>query len=291
MSRFVAVDLSGLEPPDIVETLDYETILGEMLEDAVARLRADGVPYDVEALESDPVVKVLEAAAYRETILRARVNSSVKAVMIAYAQKADLEQRAAHYGVTRLEGETDAALLERIQLAPEALATTGPAGAYRFHVRTHDVSIRDVGTRRVIETDGNERHVQVRVSFLTDTGDGTPSTELIASVTARLHDEDIKPLTDELLVMPPPISEYTVDCQLQIASGPDAATVVAASKAAIEAYCAARHRIGHTVYRSGIVAAAKVAGVEDVTLVTPAANIVPDPDGAAYATAVTVTQA
>lgn len=291
MSRFVAVDLAGLEVPNVIEVLDYETILTESIEYAVAALRADGVPYDVEALESDPVVKVIEALAYRETIIRARINADLKAILLAYAQGSDLEHRAAFYSVARMAGELDEPMRERTQLAIEALATTGPPGAYRFHARTVDPTIRDVNPRRTTVVEDGERHVQVVLTFLTSSGDGVPDAALIDKVRERLFEEDIKPLTDELSVVAPTITGYTVDVGLTLANGPDKATVIATALAAVQAYCASRHRIGYTVYRNGIVAAAKVAGVENVTVNSPATDIIPDPDGAAYATAVVVAEA
>src|SRR5690606_17245852 len=64
-----AVDLSRLPPPDVVQALDYETILAELQVDLAARLP------DFDAfLESDPAIKLLEIVAYRELLLRQRVN-------------------------------------------------------------------------------------------------------------------------------------------------------------------------------------------------------------------------
>ena len=74
---FTSVDLSQLPPPDVVETLDFETILAEMLAD----LRARDAVFDA-LVESDPAYKILEAAAYRETLIRQRVNEAARAVML-----------------------------------------------------------------------------------------------------------------------------------------------------------------------------------------------------------------
>lgn len=73
----------------MVETLDFETILAERKatlislypedeQDAVARTLT---------LESEPLVKYLEENAYREVILRQRINEAAKAGMVAYAIK------------------------------------------------------------------------------------------------------------------------------------------------------------------------------------------------------------
>ncbi|ENY0935238.1 baseplate assembly protein, partial [Enterobacter hormaechei] len=98
------VDLSQLAAPDVVEELDYETILSERKatlvslypeeqQEAVARTLM---------LESEPIVKLLEENAYREVIWRQRVNEAARAAMLAYATGADLDQIGANYNVKRL---------------------------------------------------------------------------------------------------------------------------------------------------------------------------------------------
>lgn len=75
MSRaYSPIDLSGLPLPEAVEVLDYEAILGELRADLLAQ-----APELAEALalESEPLVKLLQVAAFRELLTRARVNDSV----------------------------------------------------------------------------------------------------------------------------------------------------------------------------------------------------------------------
>lgn len=76
-STFTAVDLSRLPAPTIVETLDFDTIYGQML----AALQALVPAFDA-TVESDPVIKLLQVAAYRELLLRARVNDAARARFI-----------------------------------------------------------------------------------------------------------------------------------------------------------------------------------------------------------------
>ncbi|MDX7379640.1 baseplate J/gp47 family protein, partial [Enterobacter hormaechei] len=98
------VDLNQLAAPDVVEVLDYETILAERKatlvslypeeqQEAVARTLT---------LESEPIVKLLEENAYREVIWRQRVNEAARAVMLAYAAGSDLDQIGANSSVPRL---------------------------------------------------------------------------------------------------------------------------------------------------------------------------------------------
>jgi phage-related baseplate assembly protein len=290
--RFTAINLSGMDAPDVVERLDYEQILAEMKALAVAKLAAEGIAYDVDALESDPAVKVLEVAAYRELVLRARVNTAARAVMLAYASGRDLEHLGAYFGVKRMvvtpaaNGnpvvmEDDERLRERIQLAPEALSTCGPVGAYRFHAMTVDGAIKHVG---VLKPAPGEVHVLP----LTIHGDGTPPLDLLQRIRLRLLDDTLRPLTDVVTVRAPGKVAYTVEVALDVAYGPDPGIVRAAAEARVRAYVAERHRVGLVVALAGIIAAAKVAGVDNVHVASPPADVAPAADQFAHAAAVTV---
>ena len=90
------IDLSALDPPDLVETLDFEEVYQRKLEH-FKRIYPDWTA----ALESDPVVKLLELAAYEEIRFRARVNDAGRAVLLAYATGADLEHLAALWNLKK----------------------------------------------------------------------------------------------------------------------------------------------------------------------------------------------
>lgn len=94
------IDLSKLPPPQLIEELDYEVILAEMRE-KMQELCPEWTGYE---LESDPANKVLEVAAYREMLLRQRVNEAVRGVMVAFAAGSDLDHLAAFYPEERLPG-------------------------------------------------------------------------------------------------------------------------------------------------------------------------------------------
>jgi phage-related baseplate assembly protein len=79
MSGLTAVDLSQLPAPAVVEAISFEQIFAEMLADL--RVRDDTF---TALTESDPSYKVLQVAAYREMLLRQRVNDGAKAVMLPY---------------------------------------------------------------------------------------------------------------------------------------------------------------------------------------------------------------
>lgn len=281
MARFAAPDLTGLTAPDVVEELDYEDILVELKDDVTKRMAAMGVDYDVAMLESDPVVKVLEVAAYRETLLRARVNTAARAVMLAYAQENDLDQLGVYYGVERVPDEDDERLRERVQLAPEALSTAGPIGAYIFHAMAADDTVKSVA---VVNPEPGKVHVYPLVM----SGDGIPSYAVLEKIRKRLVQDDIRPLTDMVQVIAPTKKEYAISITLKIGDGPDPSIVKDAAVAKVKAYLESRHICGKTIHRSGIISAAHVSGVEAVTLTTPAQDVVPEANEVAIYSTMTV---
>jgi phage-related baseplate assembly protein len=144
----MALDFSTLPSPDIIEVLDNETIVNALVADIVVRFAAAGVQYDVGNLEVDPVKIVLEAAAARETLLRARINDAAKANLVMYATGGDLDHLAGFYDVTRLIGETDDQLRARVILAIQARSPGGSKYWYEAAARRAEVRIRDVAVYR-----------------------------------------------------------------------------------------------------------------------------------------------
>lgn len=288
---FSAVDLSGLPFPQAVKSLDFETILAAMLADLRARY-----PEFSALVESDPAYKVLEVCAYRELLVRQDNNESIKAVMLAYAEKSDLDQIAARYDVERLlldagddtttppippTYEDDTSLRRRVQLAFEGFSTAGPVGAYIFHSLSAHPHALDAAAESPIPG-------AVNVAVLSRVGDGSASDELISAVAAALNEGDTRPMTDSVTVQSAVITNYTVAATINTYSGPDSAVVMASAQAAIEAYTQRNHRMGRDITLSGIYAALHQEGVQNVTLAQPVASIACDWNQAAYCTGITL---
>ncbi|EEQ05233.1 Baseplate assembly protein J [Yersinia bercovieri ATCC 43970] len=87
-----------------MEALDYETLLAERKAELIALYPADEQAAITRtlSLESEPLVKLLQENAYRELVLRQRVNEAAQAVMVAYANGSDLDQLGANNNVQRL---------------------------------------------------------------------------------------------------------------------------------------------------------------------------------------------
>lgn len=298
MSRFAAIDLSSLPVPEVVETLDYEAILASLKADFLARYPE----YSAGDLESDPAVKLLETAAYRETILRQRVNDAARQRMLTYATGADLEAIGADMGVYRLTldvgdpeavppvdptYESDADLRRRIQLAPESLTTAGCEGGYVFNALTAGETPVSIAVASPDETtvtltytfDAGGLSAKIKdatairpeagsvlVTILGRVGDGTVDAETIATVTANLSAEGVRPLCDEVTVQSATIKPYTVTALLTVYDGLDRDAIEAAAGESMQAVAGKRHALGEKMTRSVADAALHVAGVQNVTL-------------------------
>ena len=100
------MSLKTLPTPSVIEELDYEKIKQGIMDNVKVKL--DGY----EPLESDPIMAVIEACAYRELLLRASLNNRARAMLLSYATGADLDHKGASYGVARLDGVYPTANIE-----------------------------------------------------------------------------------------------------------------------------------------------------------------------------------
>lgn len=289
---FTAINLERLPAPQIIEQPDFETIF-EARKARLIELAPDLAP--VLEYESEPLVKLLQEDSYRELLLRAAVQDAGKGNLLAYAAGAVLDHLAAFYGVSRLviqEAdatanppleevlEDDERLRARVQLAPEGFTTAGSIGSYTFWALSASADVKDVA---ILETD---TPVEVRVVVLGVDGSGIPDAELLTLVDATTQPR--RPLTDFVMVEPATVQEFSVEATLTLYEGPDATLVIDAARNAVEAFVAEHHRLGHDITVSGLHAAMHQAGVQNVRLAQPAANLVIPADTAAYCTGITL---
>lgn len=290
------IDLSKLPAPNIIEVLSYEQIVAD-IKAAVIEIMPEMAP--VLSLPSEPAVKIIEVCAYFVMLTRARVNDAARAVMLAYATDADLENLAALYGVGRnvvdpgnpsavppvpATVESDASLRMRAQLALEGFSTAGPRGAYAFHALSADGDVLDVAVSSPSPGD-------VLVTVLSRSGNGAASPTLLTAVADALNAEDVRPLCDHVVVQSATVIPYTAVVELEFFGGPDYATIIAEAQDALVAYVTESHRLGRPVRVSGIHAAVHRPGVSKVTLISPLSDIEPNAVQAAYCTLISVTAA
>ncbi|RTY69857.1 baseplate assembly protein [Pseudomonas veronii] len=276
-TTFTPIDLSRLPAPVVVEQIDYEAILAERKAYAVSLWPTDqqAEVASTLALESEPLTKLIQENAYRETLLRQRINEAALAVLLPFAQGADLEQIGARFNVERLTITPAApsavppvaavledyeSLRERIQMAMEGLSTAGPRNAYIFHARSADGRVADASAI-------SPAPAEVVVTVQSALGDGTAAADLLAVVAAYLSDEDRRPVADRLTVQSAQVLPYTVDAVLYLnSSGPESEPVRAAAETRLAALVNARRRLGQEVNRSALDAALHIEGVKRVEL-------------------------
>ncbi|MEW6166058.1 MAG: baseplate J/gp47 family protein [Pseudomonadota bacterium] len=292
------IDLASLPPPAVIEEPDFEVILAACKADFVARHPAAAAMID---LESEPAVKLLEEIAYRETLLRARYNDEARALMLAHSSGADLDHIAATYyrGETRLlvtpadpeavppaeaVWEADADFRARLALKIESYSVAGPRDAFKFHALSADGQVKDVS---VTTPEGGTTEVFV----LARGGDGTPDQALLDAVQAALDAEAIRPLSEAVVVSPAAVVNYALDVALTLFPGPATEVVLQAVNANLLAFAAAHHRLDADIVMSAIDAAAHVAGVKKVAIVSPVADLVCTAGQAPFCTGVAVSVA
>jgi phage-related baseplate assembly protein len=266
MTRFTAIDLSGLAPPGIIETLNYEAIVTAMRDDLVERFPLIAGVID---LESEPARKLIEAFAYRELRLRARINDAARAVLLASSYGTNLDHLGALFATARQAGETDDRFRRRIQLAPEAFSVAGPEGAYQYHALTVAPWARDVSAV-------SRRPGVVRVTVLKEGSDPIPALAQREAVRLYLKNEAIRPLTDVVEVMAPAIRRTRVVAKLTLYPGPDAQLVRQRALAAVTTWVEKNRMLGMNLRRSALYAALHQEGVHSVELVSPAEDLVLD---------------
>jgi phage-related baseplate assembly protein len=246
-------------------------------------------------LESEPALTRMQVGAWRELIMRARANDSVRAVLLAAATGADLDQLVANLSLIRqtiveadadavppVEAvyETDDALRSRAQLSWEALSNAGTVGAYTFHALSADPLVRGVAVTRPAPG-------IVLVTILSHDGDGTPTPALLTSVQAAL--EEVRPLCDDVRTAAPDIEEFALAATLHVTSSTGADLVRAAALEAVTEYVQDDLAVGRVVRLTALLARLHQSGVETVTLTAPTADIDPGRTGIARATSITLT--
>jgi phage-related baseplate assembly protein len=266
------IDLSLLPAPDVVEALDYETVFAQRKASFLALVPEDirdSVTAALE-LESEPLTILLQESAYRELLLRNRINAAARSVMLAYATGSDLDHLAALFGVTRIDGEEDSRLRARTQLSLEGYSTAGPTLSYVFHATSASNEVHDA---TVNSPEPGTVHVVVLAVPSDDHPNGVPNQTLLDTVQAKVSADDIRPLTDYVQTVPAQVILYPVDADIFIAPGPDAGVVLSSAMAALNTYTAQQFGLGRDITISGIHAALHQPGVTRVDLLSPAANM------------------
>ena len=272
------LDLASLPAPTVIEVLSFE----EYYQQSLSEFRGLMGDNWTSALESDPVVKLLERAAYEKLMTRARINDAATAQLVAYARGTDLDHLAANYNVKRLtvieadptaippieaQYEEDDSLMERVLLAFEGMAVAGPSGAYEFHALSADGRVADAKA-------SSPSPATVLVSILNRLNGGVATEDLLNNIRVALSDETIRPVGDRVIVQSAELIDYEIEAVLYLYPGPENELSLIEANASKNRYINTQRRLGRDIRRSAIHAALHVSRVQRVELIKPVADVV-----------------
>lgn len=128
------------------------------------------------------------------------------------------------------DAEGDAEYAERIRLAPNSFSVAGPGKAYVYHAKSVSPAIIDV---KVDSPTAGEVDIYVLL-----TGGTLPTSDTLEQIEAYLSAEEIRPLTDYVVVKAPTASNYEIELHYWISQedSSKAAQIQADVEAAVEQY-------------------------------------------------------
>ncbi len=246
-----------MQQTNIIEPLNFEEIFSRMKEELISRDESFTA-----LVESDSAMKVLEVAAWRELLLRQRINEAVKSNLLKFATGEDLDNLAEFYGVERQKGEDDERFRKIIKAKIIGWSTGGSKEHYRYHALSADSRVKDALVESPIPG-------KVQVSILS-TELSTLQEELLEIVKNQLNREDVRILTDTVEVVSCNMIEIDIHSKISI-KRPD--IIETMKKKFIEKFGTTK-RLGWKVTRSWIIANLFMEGVENVELIEPREDIV-----------------
>ncbi|WP_419247481.1 baseplate J/gp47 family protein [Wolbachia endosymbiont of Rhagoletis indifferens] len=249
-----------MQQPEIIEKLSYEEIFSRMKEELVLR-----DPSFTALIESDPAIKILEIAAWRELLLRERINEAARSNLLKFARGEELDNLAEFYGAERENEERDESFRKRIEAKIIGWSTGGSKEHYRFQALSADRRVKDALVESKVPG-------SVEISILSTelSTNGIASEELLNIVGKQVTRDDIRVLTDTITVVGCNIIEIDIHSRISI-KRPDIIETV--KKKFIEKFESTK-RLGWSVTRSWIIANLFIEGVENVELIEPRKDVV-----------------
>ncbi|MFP3026561.1 MAG: baseplate J/gp47 family protein [Wolbachia sp.] len=249
-----------MQTPNIIEKLSYEEIFSRMKEELVRRDETfSGL------VESDPAIKILEVAAWRELLLRERINEAVKSNLLKFATGENLDNLAEFYGVERQKEEEDERFRKKVKAKIKGWSTCGSKEYYRYYALSADSRVKDALVESPIPG-----KVQISILSTQLSTTGIALEELLEIVKKQVTRDDIRVLTDTVTVIGCNIMEIDIHSRMSISPVISEEEI---KKQFIKKFEASK-RLGWNVTRSWIIANLFVEGVENVELIEPKEDVV-----------------
>lgn len=271
------MNLEQLPQPSLFYEPNFEAEL-KALQDQFIALDPS---YETLLLESDPVNKLLQTFAYRTTLLKNEVNEKLKQCMLAFATGSNLDHIAANSVTVRHEGESDESLRYRASIAPEGFTSAGPKGAYEYHALSASKEVMHATVLAHTPKAG-----YVTVVLLSNSDDGEASESLRDHVQNYLSQEERIPLLDRVHVEPARFLDVAIKLRITYQAGANIEETNQRILAALE-YMSELNvyekkaknlfKPKEMLTRNQIHKAARVYGVQNVEVISPATDIQPAP--------------
>lgn len=244
--------IKQLPPPEFISR-DVSTITNEIIQ--MYESLANKKLYPAQA---DRVF--IDVIAYREMLLRSAINETGKQNLVAFASGVMLDYLGQFFGVTRLAGESDDNLRERIRLAPETYSTTGSRRAYIYHAMTAD--------ERVIDAEAINVDNRVQVYVLTNT-ESVPD-ELIDKVQKAVNDDKHRPLSDHVTTFAAIARPYELTVELVVQADTNRTELEKQVRSQLDALVhKLRSKLGLFVVPSQIIQAIQHSSIEQIVIKEP----------------------
>ena len=167
--------------------------------------------------------------------------------------------------------EDDDTLASRVYIAPSKYSVAGPEEAYRYWITEFNSSISDVYL-------SSPEAGQVLIEFILEGGE-LPNEAMVRSLADYLANENIRPLTDEVIVRLPATATFNVNVQYWINRSDinKAATIQAAVKQAVTDYVSwQQSKIGRDINPDKLISLMEQAGAKRVAVTEPVFSVIPD---------------
>ncbi|MDD3488746.1 MAG: baseplate J/gp47 family protein [Paludibacter sp.] len=168
------------------------------------------------------------------------------------------------------EEEEDTAFYNRMRESEESYTTAGPRGSYKYHAKTVSSLISDVSAEST-----EDGIADIRIMLY---GGELPDEELIAKVQAYLSADDIRPMTDKVVVSAPTTIPFNINATYYISGDKVATTqdIKNAVEAATENYILWQtQKMGRDINPSYFNAMLMESGIKRVEITEPLFTNVP----------------
>lgn len=163
------------------------------------------------------------------------------------------------------EKEDDESFREKIRANPTARSVAGPATAYIYHTKKSNHDISDVF---VTTTKGTGI---VKIYPLMKNGE-IPGSDVLESIKLALENKEIKPLTDQVQVLAPGITNYDINVKYFIEQNPtaDIELIKKNIENSVNNYINWQHeKLGRDINPSKLITMMTLAGAKRIEIIAP----------------------